>query len=81
MASQEDLKKFQSSLGGGDGASDALKPPANWSPLKDPLAVELFTVPDGPEKQGAVAAFMKSLSGNVKVVEVQRVQNMSMWQS
>lgn len=80
-ATQEQLKELQAQLGGGDGANEALKPPTTWSPLKDPMACELFTVPDGPEKKAAVAAFMKTLSGNIQVVEVKRVQNVAMWQS
>ena len=42
---------------------------------------QYFKLPEGPEKQRVVNAFMSSLNNNVRVVSVERVQNVSMWQS
>merc|ERR1712022_11779 len=36
---------------------------------------------DGPEKEKVVSAFRATLPPSVRVLEVQRVQNVSMWQS
>jgi len=82
-AQLEELQKVM----GGEGAADALKPPGSWAPLKDPTNTEYFTLPEGEEKNACARAFLESLApyqtelGVVEVVEVQRIQNMSMWQS
>jgi len=71
-------------MGGGEGASDALKPPATWSPLADPNTpqlVRLDPAKDAAEWKCAVDAFMATLSPSIKVVSVERIQNMPMWQS
>merc|ERR1711988_496122 len=47
----------------------------------DLLAVKRFPLSDGPEKQQVVHAFMATLPANLQVVMVERVQNLSMWQS
>ena len=82
VASTEQLAQLQKSLGGsGKEASDALKPPATWQQMKDPMVVENFALKESAEKQQVMAAFMKTLPPNVKVQSVERVQSMSMWQS
>ena len=81
VATTEQMGQLQKVLGGSDEASDALKPPATWEPMKDPMAVQKFTLPEGPEKQNVVREFMKTLNGNIKVQSVERIQSMSMWQS
>jgi len=69
-------------MGGGDDASDALKPPPTWTKMGgDPMTPELVALPEGGEKAQVVAAFRKTLTPNIKVVDVQRIQNTSMWQS
>ena len=78
----EQLEKMQKKMGGSENASEALKPPPEWSRVADPMVAELKMLPDGPEKDGVVKKFMASLSGwSVRVLSVERVQNMSMWQS
>jgi len=77
--SADQLKVLQKQMG--DNASDALKPPSTWGKMADPMTAELTKLPEGGEKQGVVAAFMKTLKPNFQVIDVQRVQNMSMWQS
>ena len=74
-----ELEQMQKQMGG-EGAADALKPPPAWQAVKDPMAVELFKV-DGKEEETVRQAFMKSLGPYITVVGVQRIQNMSMWQS
>ena len=81
VATTEQMGQLQKVLGGSDEASDALKPPATWEPMKDPMAVQKFTLPEGSEKQKVVREFMKTLNGNIKVQSVERIQSMSMWQS
>ena len=77
--STEAMSKLQKKMG--DGANEALSAPDDWSPVKDPMVPELFTLQDGPEKQRVIAAFMKTLHPGIKVQEVLRIENMSMWQS
>jgi hypothetical protein len=81
--SAEHFAELHKMMGGGEGASNALKPPDTWESLKDPMAPELKVVPDGAEKQAVVDDFTKTLKHvpSLRVVEVQRIQNMSMWQS
>jgi len=71
------LEKLQKSMGG----VEALAEPSYWGPVKDGTASEMFTVAAGAERQKVVDAFMTTLSPKVKVVKVERIQNMSLWQS
>ena len=81
VATAEQLRALQELLGGGDNASDALKPPPEWEPQRDPMATQFFTLPEGPEKAKVVATFMRTLTPAFRVQSVERVQNVSMWQS
>jgi len=83
VATAEQLQQLQKLLGGGSEASDALKPPSSWATLKDPMTPELFTLPEGGEKSQAVSAFRATLQHipSLQVLSVERVQNVSMWQS
>lgn len=84
----EDLKRLQSRMGAG---ADCLAPPVEWDAVKDLSQVEKFELKDGPEKQAVVDSFMatqhapglnnKRNNFTVSVVGVERVQNISMWQS
>merc|ERR1711959_244922 len=76
---QEDLLKLSETMGGG--AAGVLSPPPTWSVLADPLLAEMHPLPEGPEKASVVAAFSKTVSRGVRVRGVERIQNMSMWQS
>jgi len=75
----EQLGKLQAAMGGQD-AESALKPPVDWVPCKDPNVAEVLPV-TAAEKQAVTNAFMKTLTPNIKVVSVERIQNMSMWQT
>jgi poly [ADP-ribose] polymerase 10/14/15 len=81
VASKEDLAKLQQRLGGA--GADCLVPPQVWAPIKDPMIVELFSLSDGEERDNVVNAFKASLTAikTLKVVKVERVQNLSLWQS
>ena len=81
VATAQQLRALQELLGGGDNASDALKPPPEWEPQRDPMATQFFTLPEGPEKAKVVATFMRTLTPAFRVQSVERVQNVSMWQS
>jgi poly [ADP-ribose] polymerase 10/14/15 len=65
----------------GPTGADCLQPPDTWSELKDPLVAQLFPLPDGPEKNATVAWFMKTLPPAFKVEKVERIQNLTLWQS
>jgi len=67
-------------MGGGD-ATDALATPTHWANVRDPMVAELTTLPEGVEKAKCEAAFLMTVPPKVKVIEVQRVQNVSMWQT
>ena len=52
-------------MGGGDGASDALKVPDTWGAVKDPLTPELVTLKkDSAEFRECSSFFMKTLQPN-----------------
>ena len=78
--SPELLNALQSKMGGA--GDDALKPPTSWEYQKDPLTVDKFLLPDGQEKSDVAANFMQTLNHtNVRIVSIERIQNVSMWQS
>jgi len=79
LATATHLAKLQEQMGAG--AAMALDAPPHWTNVKDALVAERHTLPDGAEKNEAVRAFMKSLPPSIKVVSVERIQNMAMWQS
>ena len=81
MPSPDELSGLQKKMGGGEGANEALKPPDAWQAVKDPLHPDIITLSDGAEKTKVVNAFMSTLGPHIKVQGVQRIQNMSMWQS
>jgi hypothetical protein len=78
--SPELLNALQSKMGGA--GDDALKPPTSWKKQNDPLMVEKFLLPDGQEKRDVAANFMQTLHHtSVRIVSIERIQNVSMWQS
>lgn len=79
MPTKDALKQLSNMMG--PAGADCLTPPNTWSELRDPLVAQLFPLPDGPEKQTAVSWFMQTLSPSVQVVKVERIQNLSLWQS
>lgn len=81
LPNPEQLESLQAKMG--DNASDALRPPSHWSRVKDPMVAEVHTLADGPEKREVVDAFMATLGGyaSLRPIEVQRIQNETMWQS
>jgi len=79
LPNSEQLAKLKRRMG--DNAASALAPPAHWQSVRDPMIVEFVDVCDGPEKEKVVSAFRATLPPSVRVLEVQRVQNVSMWQS
>lgn len=78
-ANADQLQKLQKTMG--DNAAGALAPPKHWKQVADPMQAELTLLPEGQEKAQVVTAFMKTLPPGVRVVDVQRIQNVSMWQS
>ena len=78
--SPELLNALQSKMGGA--GDDALKPPTSWKKQNDPLMVEKFLLPDEQEKRDVAANFMQTLHHtSVRIVSIERIQNVSMWQS
>ena len=56
-----------------------MKQPDTWSPMKNQTVAELFALPPGPERDRVCQAFMKTLNSSIKVVDVQRIENRSLW--
>ena len=62
-----------------------LKLPSTWSNVKDPVVAERVDLPTGAERDNVVTAFMQTLSkpslmsGGIRVVSVQRIQNVAKW--
>jgi hypothetical protein len=82
LPTADQMAELQKMMGGGDGAADALKAPDTWTRVKDPMLPEMVPVGLGtPEAQAVKAAFMKTLTPNVKIRSIERIQNTSMWQS
>ena len=79
--SKEQMQQLQALLGGDD-AGSALAHPSTWDAMVDPNAVKIVKLDDGPEKKMVVDWFQKTLiRRKITVVSVERVQNLSMWQS
>ena len=76
-ALQRTLEQANRNRGGGD---DVLRLPSMWSTVCDPLLAEMVLVGDGVERREVEAAFLRTLAPrSVDVVDVQRVQNASLW--
>jgi len=88
VPSAQQLQELQKQLGG-DGASDALKAPPMWASMAEPLTPQmvLLTTQHGDEMGAVHEAFMAThdqrhnRSKKWQIVSVERVQNLSMWQS
>ena len=84
IATPDQLAKLQEKMGGS--SADALAVPSTWTALKDPMVAELVPLgrADDAERAKAVDFFQQALHGRlpgVRIVAVERVQNVSMWQS
>jgi poly [ADP-ribose] polymerase 10/14/15 len=79
MPSTKQLEKLQSVMGG-EGAK-ALQAPEYWDQVKDPLVAQRFPLPPGPEKENVINRFKATLAPSAQVISVDRVQNMTLWQS
>jgi len=77
----EHLAALQAALGGG--GADALATPKYWDQVKDPLVAEYFDLsPASDEYRRAADAFLLTLDRRkVRIDSIQRVQNISLWQS
>ena len=74
----EQLGELQKLLGGSGG----LDPPDTWESVEDPLKAQYFELPDGPEKTKVVESFLSTLDrSKFTIVSVERVQNVTAWQS
>jgi len=77
------LKLLETQVGG----ADALQAPAYWDDIVDPTVVQLHELKTSDQEyQNIVRAFMSTLKPprfhkTVKVLSVQRMQNLAMWQS
>lgn len=68
------------------GDTGELAPPKHWEPLTDPTSVQLHKLRQGdPDRDAVVKSFLSTLVPpqfrNVKIISVERVQNLAMWQS
>ena len=80
--SSEQLAELQKALGGG--GADALATPKYWDEVKDPLVVEYFKLdPRSDEFRRAAGVFLleDDLRERCDVLSIERVQNISLWQS
>ncbi len=56
-----------------------MKQPVTWAAMKNQQTAERFALLPGPERDRVCQAFMKTLNSSIKVVDVQRIQNLSLW--
>jgi hypothetical protein len=79
----DDLAALQRNVGD----TGALDPPSHWDPVQDPTVVQQHELRAGDsEREAVVDSFMSTLrpphfDKNVRVVKVERIQNLAMWQS
>ena len=75
----DDLATLRKTLG----QADNLAAPPNWDKIVDPSVVQKSDPLDtkSQEYRKVVDAFMLTLSPTIRIVSVQRIQNMGMWQS
>jgi ABC-type branched-subunit amino acid transport system substrate-binding protein len=75
--STDDLTVLQKHVGN----AGALDVPEHWDVMKDQATVQHHVIHEGhPERDAVVQAFLSTLT-NVKVLKVERVQNLALWQS
>ena len=80
LAATEHLEKLQAKLG--EGALQALEPPAGWKRVRDAMVAERFELAPGSQEFNVVSGlFLQTLHSSTQVISVQRIQNMAMWQS
>jgi poly [ADP-ribose] polymerase 10/14/15 len=79
MPSADDLAALQKNVGD----TGALEAPSHWDPVVDPSVAQQHAVKEGdPEYASVVQSFISTLSNrNVKILKVERIQNLGMWQS
>jgi poly [ADP-ribose] polymerase 10/14/15 len=83
LPSAEELAALKKNVGD----AGALAPPAHWDDIKDKTIVQKHEIKKGDQEYDAVVqAFMSSLqrphfNKDVKVIKVERIQNLAMWQS
>jgi len=73
------MKKLQDVMGG-EGAT-ALQTPEHWEQVKDMKVAQHFVLSDGKEKQDVIDHFKTTLAPGVEVARVERIQNVTLWQS
>mmetsp|Transcript_99421 Transcript_99421/g.157293 ORF Transcript_99421/g.157293 Transcript_99421/m.157293 type:complete len:419 (-) Transcript_99421:105-1361(-) len=79
MVNKDDLERLAKMMG--PAGADTLAPPKVWTQMKDPTIAEMIEVKDASEKQQVIDWFGKTLMGKCSVVKVERIQNLSLWQS
>ena len=80
MPSGDELASLQSNVGD----TVALEPPSYWDPVADPSLVQLHRLGEGDsERDAVVIAFLSSFTNpkKVRILKVERVQNLAMYQS
>lgn len=82
VPSGDDLAALQKQVGD----TGELAPPSCWDPVSDPTVVERHELQIGdPERTAVEGAFLSTLQppafNHVKVVRIDRIQNLAMWQS
>jgi len=81
VPTSEDLSTLKKTVGDVDARS--LEPPTTWEPVVDATVAQTHELKQGhPEYDAVVKSFMSTLNRNtVKVVKVERIQNLAMYQS
>jgi len=88
--SKEQHRAFNESLGGGSSALDALQPPKEWAAMENQQGCTLSAQLTDQERKAVTESFMRTLIDpsskyykykHVKIVSIERVQNLALWQS
>jgi len=80
IPTSDDLATLQKSVGKVDAGS--LDPPSHWDPVQDATVAQKHDLKPGhPEYDALVKSFTSTLDKNAKVLKVERIQNLAMYQS
>jgi len=80
IPTSDDLAALRKTVGSVDAGS--LDPPSCWDPVQDATVAQKHELKEGhPERDAVVKSFMSTLGKGTKVLKVERIQNLAMYQS
>jgi poly [ADP-ribose] polymerase 10/14/15 len=79
VPTSQDLSGLQKNVGSD---TSELEAPAHWDKIVDPLVAQRHKInPSDKEHQLVASAFLKTLYGKAEIIDIERIENLAMWQS